>query len=727
MVISLNGLSTGSVRSLNGLNVDTITADLPVLITNRNITLKGLNGLGTAGQIIKVNSGGTELEYANETDTQYTFSSPLVLTGSNVGIGTLNSFGTAGQIFTSTGTNIAYSNECKLSEILTTNTNVLEGNRFYDYTTATNLIQIGNVTDTIKFFNSNAFSISMPVVSSNSTLMTNTSFTAVTVFQDTDFVLMLDGDETTLEKITKPNFKTQMGIVNPADVNDFGTNTQTGTRSVGLASQELRLLGQSTIITGKLDQQGTISSGSFNVMDSVLFNTQAPLGSSNGFRSLKLDSTGYTTYGFVNATDFGSDIATYVNNDTVRYSAIGSMTSDCIFGLYSGNTEFLISQPSNRGYCVIGRKAQRINLYTAQVALSVVNDTDNLSYYDARFRVESLIDTHDPVIEIVSNSGFNSGTKYFSYIFNDKPGNLNILSNQSVIIGSPLKTTKKNQFTSIGTSFPPGNQIAVELHYLTDPLATTAHIWRNQIGGTGDLHYDYRANGTSGTWIPMAYVSNNTGSYVRMNFTGQHRCVPLEEELYDNIDNYIGMVVEATGQYDSIDYTRTEEEQIVEDKVEAYTDVKTNIYYPEKINYVKLKHKSQKTFSNPNPTIDEAQPIIRLSSKLKSKTVYGVISSREITNDNGKRIFSVGTFSSIVGDLEDNRLVINSLGEGGILVNNEFGDIENGDLLCSSSTTGIACKQDTDFIMNYTIGKATMDYNFTGNENKLIGCVYYAG
>ena len=102
MVRSLNGLSTGSVRSLNGLNVDTITADLPVLITNRNITLKGLNGLGTAGQIIKVNSGANGLEYANETDTINTFSSPLVLTGSNVKLGTLTSFGTAGQIFTST-------------------------------------------------------------------------------------------------------------------------------------------------------------------------------------------------------------------------------------------------------------------------------------------------------------------------------------------------------------------------------------------------------------------------------------------------------------------------------------------------------------------------------------------------------------------------------------------------------------------------------------------------
>ena len=724
MVRSLNGLSTSSVRSLNGLNVDTITGDLPILITNRNITLKGLNGLGTAGQIIKVNSTGDALEYANETDTVYTANTPLVLTGTSFSLSTLTGYGNSGQIITSSGTTLAYSNECKLSDIKTTNANTLQGNRFFEYTTATNLITIGNQTDNIVFYNSNLFSINMPIVSSNSTLMTNTSFNEVTIFQDTDLVLMIDGDGVTLEKITKPNFKTQMGIVDPADVNYFGTSSQTGNRNVGLASEDLYLLGQSTIITGKIDQQGSLSSSSFNVMGSVLFNTEAPLGSSNGFRSLKLDSTGYSTYGFVNATDFGSDIATYVNNDTVKYSAIGSMTSDCIFGLYSGNREFLISQPSNRSYCLIGLKATKINSYTAQVALSVVNDTDDITYGDARFRVESLTDTFDPVIEIVSNSGFNSGTKYFSYLYNDKPGNLNILSNQEIYIGSPLKTIKTNQFTSIGTSYTTGNQIAVEYHYLRDPLSTTSHIWRNQIGTGGDLHYDYRSNGTSGSWVPNGYVSNGRGFYSIMNFTGQHRCIPEQEELYDNIDNYIGMVVETTGQYNSIDYTNTEEEQIVEDKIKEYTDVKTNIYYPEKINYVKIKHKSQKTFQNTNPTIDEAQPIIRLSSKLKSKTVYGVISSREI-NDNGKRTFSVGTFSSIVGNLEDNRLVINSIGEGGILVNNEFGNIENGDLLCSSSTTGIACKQDDDIVRNYTIGKATQDYNFISNENKLIGCVYY--
>ena len=116
---------------------------------------------------------------------------------------------------------------------------------------------------------------------------------------------------------------------------------------------------------------------------------------------------------------------------------------------------------------------------------------------------------------------------------------------------------------------------------------------------------------------------------------------------------------------------------------------------------------------------------MRLTTTAKSKKVYGVISNKEDSED-GKRVYGDGAFVSIVSDLNDNRLYINSIGEGGILVCNEGGNIENGDLLCSSNTTGIAMKQDDDIVRNYTIGKATQDYNFVdSNERKLIGCVYY--
>ena len=88
-------------------------------------------------------------------------------------------------------------------------------------------------------------------------------------------------------------------------------------------------------------------------------------------------------------------------------------------------------------------------------------------------------------------------------------------------------------------------------------------------------------------------------------------------------------------------------------------------------------------------------------------------------------------FVSIIEGIESQkipRLFINSIGEGGIKVCNEGGNIENGDLLCSSSKTGLAMKQEDDLVRNYTIGKATMDYNFNSDtETKLIGCVYYCG
>ena len=210
-----------------------------------------------------------------------------------------------------------------------------------------------------------------------------------------------------------------------------------------------------------------------------------------------------------------------------------------------------------------------------------------------------------------------------------------------------------------------------------------------------------------------------------MNMTGQHRCIPQEEELYTNIDNYIGYVVEATGQYNSVIYETIEEKSITTDKTQGYTDPITNEYIEEVITNIPYTYQNTKEIITNEATINESQPIVKLTTTAKSKKVFGVISAKE---DGNNREFKVGVFTSNMGKREDNRLFINSIGEGGILVCNENGNIENGDLLCSSSIQGIACKQDDDIVRNYTIGKATQYYNFIdSNERKLIGCVYYCG
>ena len=56
---------------------------------------------------------------------------------------------------------------------------------------------------------------------------------------------------------------------------------------------------------------------------------------------------------------------------------------------------------------------------------------------------------------------------------------------------------------------------------------------------------------------------------------------------------------------------------------------------------------------------------------------------------------------------------INSVGEGGIWVCDEYGIIENGDYITSSNYEGYGCAQDDDLLHNYTVAKATIDCDFT--------------
>ena len=68
------------------------------------------------------------------------------------------------------------------------------------------------------------------------------------------------------------------------------------------------------------------------------------------------------------------------------------------------------------------------------------------------------------------------------------------------------------------------------------------------------------------------------------------------------------------------------------------------------------------------------------------------------------------------------RLIINSLGEGGIWVCNSNGNIENGDYITSSDYLGYGEKQDDDLLHNYTVAKATISCDFE-LESNLYNCL----
>ena len=86
-------------------------------------------------------------------------------------------------------------------------------------------------------------------------------------------------------------------------------------------------------------------------------------------------------------------------------------------------------------------------------------------------------------------------------------------------------------------------------------------------------------------------------------------------------------------------------------------------------------------------------------------------------------------------------MIVNSFGEGGIMVINSNGNIENGDYITSSDHLGYGEKQDEIFLANYTVGKATIDCNFelespyyncfelegTNYRIAFISCTYHCG
>ena len=557
------------------------------------------------------------------------------------------------------------------------------------------------------------------------------------------FFISSTGFNADYKKLTFANLQTSLVVNGILSKNIlFGTDsTIVGSRQFGIPNRNSILTGNSTFINGNTDLQfQVLSSNKFTINTSTTnFNTQYVVVNGDGVNiaNLKLNSSASALLGFNDRPYIGRDNVNgyiYVGNSTDSTDLFSTTTYaktiDLSVGLDStgdfniksqGERRVKISSSGSR-HILMGRRAE--STATAEVALHICNNSLS-GFAESRLMLESRTNSQPAVFQLYTNSGTDNSLRYANFIFTDYQGSLYFNTDpnnfrQQVVINQQSFITNRNHYIAdLGT-------YGLEYHNTSDIFSTSTKSWRSQVpSSTGNLTFDYRTSFNSG-WSGKGYVANSVSGYTQMNFTGQHRCVPEEEELYDNVDNYIGMVVESTGLYNSIMFEENEEDITIIDNVKEQMDMATNTIIKEA--YVKETPSTQKHINNlivNEATINEAQPIVRLTTTAKSKKVYGVISNKEDSED-GKRVYGDGAFVSIVSDLNDNRLYINSIGEGGILVCNEGGNIENGDLLCSSNVKGIAMKQDDDIVRNYTIGKATQDYNFVdSNERKLIGCVYY--
>ena len=214
--------------------------------------------------------------------------------------------------------------------------------------------------------------------------------------------------------------------------------------------------------------------------------------------------------------------------------------------------------------------------------------------------------------------------------------------------------------------------------------------WDWYMGGGDHLYFKYA---TSPSYNGRIVTSNTS---VTMNFTGQHRSFPEESQLFD--DSSVGLIVSSTGTYYNIDNTTT-------------------------------------------PTVNESLPRTKLTSKAKDKAVFGVITDTQDKED-GVRVYTQGVFQSAAQTPEEDedRIVVNSVGEGGVWVSNYSGSLENGDYITSSPIPGIGMKQDDDLLHNYTVAKITQDCYFNDSSKyievefsgstyrkQFVGCTYHCG
>ena len=197
------------------------------------------------------------------------------------------------------------------------------------------------------------------------------------------------------------------------------------------------------------------------------------------------------------------------------------------------------------------------------------------------------------------------------------------------------------------------------------------------------------------------FITGTVGP-TQMNFTGQHRTIPENYELFDATP---GLIVVSAGVYDS-------------------------------------------TFSSNDPrdnvNINEALPKIKLSNSRNQKSIFGVVSDKEDDNSMQSE-YIIGNFVSIVDKKSNNdrRVIVNALGEGGIWVTNINGNLQNGDYITTCEIPGYGMKQDSEFLANYTVAKITCDCTFDLNSQvyrceefvwngqtyrkAFVGCTYHCG
>lgn len=214
--------------------------------------------------------------------------------------------------------------------------------------------------------------------------------------------------------------------------------------------------------------------------------------------------------------------------------------------------------------------------------------------------------------------------------------------------------------------------------------------WRYAVDNITTTSYaNWNYNGVIKMYLSSAGNLVITGTYTP--FTGTHE--PVKEQEDDQYEN--GSVLISLGtEKNALNISDTKFKVANSDRIKDKRVIGVALYITDECDYQPLPEKKQREVVD-----EEGNTTYEYYEEEQPKVQY--------TN---------------VGKLQ-----IMSVGEGQMLVCNENGNIENGDYICSASQP-YGMKQDSEFVANYTIAKATEDCIFEeGETKKLISVVFCCG
>ena len=112
----------------------------------------------------------------------------------------------------------------------------------------------------------------------------------------------------------------------------------------------------------------------------------------------------------------------------------------------------------------------------------------------------------------------------------------------------------------------------------------------------------------------------------------------------------------------------------------------------------------------------ESLPVVSLSNVVSDRSVFGVVDRLEQGGTTERRQVVGATVVTAQKEMGDNRVIVNSLGEGAIWVADTNGPLVSGDYMTTSHLTGYSQKQDDDILHNSTVAKITMDCDFNPDD-----------